>query len=119
AEEIEIGNGRSLKGKIVIPYIKNLSRFEKLLEWFARRKKDTAVIKFLLHYDLTKDILKSKKETQALIQQLKKEFADLSEEVLEDEEHQSYRVQLQRNGFTLNIDNEFLKSPDFRELKSL
>jgi DNA gyrase subunit B len=119
AEEIEIGNGTPLKGKTIIPYIKNLSKFEKLLEWFARRKKDTAVIRALLHLDLTKDMLKSKKETHALAKQLKKEFTDLSEEVLEDEEHQSYRVKLQRNGFTLNIDNEFLKSPDFRELKSL
>jgi DNA gyrase subunit B len=119
AEDIEISNGKPLKGKTIIPYIKNLSKFEKLLEWFARRKQDTAVIKALLHHDLTKDLLKSKKDTHLLIKQLKKEFADISEEVLEDEEHQSYRIKLQRNGFTLKIDNEFLKSPDFRELKNL
>jgi DNA gyrase subunit B len=119
AEEIEISNGKPLKGKTILPYIKNLSKFEKLLEWFTRRKQDTAVIKALLHHDLTKDLLKSKKDTNLLIKQLKKEFTNLSEEVLEDEEHQSYRIKLQRNGFTLKIDNEFLKSPDFRELKSL
>ncbi|TNF56082.1 DNA topoisomerase (ATP-hydrolyzing) subunit B [bacterium] len=119
ADEIEINNGRPLKGKTIIPYIKNLSKFEKLLEWFTRRKQDTAVIKALLHYDLTKDLLKSKKDTNLLIKHLRKEFTNLSEEVLEDEEHQSYRIKLQRNGFTLKIDNEFLKSPDFRQLKSL
>jgi DNA gyrase subunit B len=119
AEEIEISNGKPLKGSVIIPYIKNLSKFEKLLEWFSRRKKDVAVIKALLHYDLTKDLLKNRKETNALIKHLKQEFPDISEEILEDEEHQSYRVELSRNGLTLKIDNEFLKSPDFRELKNL
>ncbi|MDH3259214.1 MAG: DNA topoisomerase (ATP-hydrolyzing) subunit B, partial [Deltaproteobacteria bacterium] len=50
ADEIEIHNGKLLTGREIIPYIKNLSKFEKLLEWFARRKNDTAVIKALLHY---------------------------------------------------------------------
>jgi DNA gyrase subunit B len=119
AEEIEISNGRPLKGKEIVPYIKKLSNFEKLLEWFARRKNDTSVIKALLHYDLTKDLIKNRKETNALIKKLKGEFPDLSEEILVDEEHQSFRVELERNGLTLKIDSEFLKSPDFRELKNL
>jgi DNA gyrase subunit B len=119
AEEIEISNGTPLKGKTIIPYIKNLSKFEKLLEWFSRRKKDTAVIKALLHYDITKDLLKNKKETNTLIKHLKKEFIEISEEILEDEEHQSFRIDLQRNGMALTIDDEFLKSPDFRQLKDL
>jgi DNA gyrase subunit B len=119
AEEIEISNGKPLKGKDIVPYIKKLSNFEKLLEWFAKRKKDAAVIKSLLHYDLTKDLIKDKKETNTLIKQLKKEFPDLSEDIMEDEEHQSYRIELERSGFKLKIDSEFLKSPDFRELKNL
>jgi DNA gyrase subunit B len=119
ADEIEIMNGKPLSGKEIIPYIKNLSRFEKLLEWFAKRKKDTAVIKSLLHIDLQKDLLKNKKETDTLIKKLKKEFPDLTEEILEDEEHQSYRIELRRDNAYLTIDDNFLKSPDYRELKNL
>ena len=119
ADEIEIHNGKLLAGKDIIPYIKNLSRFEKLLEWFSRRKKDAAIIKALLHYDLSKDVLKNKDDVQALIKRLKGEFPEVSEEIKEDEEHQSLRIELKREGLRLTIDDEFLTSPDFRELSSL
>ena len=117
--DIEIQNGKRLSGKNIIPYIKNLSKFEKLLEWFMTRKNDTAVIKALLHYDLNKDFLKNKKECTSLIKKLKKEFPDISEEIKEDEEHQAFRILLERDGLKLTIDDEFLASPEFRELKNL
>ncbi len=119
ADEIEIHNDNVLAGKTIIPYIKNLAKFEKLLDWFAKRKNDTAVIKALLHYNLDKDVLKNEKDIHALIRKLKHEFPDLSEELKEDEEHQSYRVELKREGLKLTIDDNFLTSPDFRALKNL
>jgi DNA gyrase subunit B len=119
ADEIEIHNGKLLAGKEIIPYIKNLSKFEKLLEWFSKRKNDTKVIKALLHYDLNKDLLKNKKDVKDLLKRLKGEFPDLSEEIKEDEEHQSYRIEVKRDGRKLVIDGEFLTSPDFRELKNI
>jgi DNA gyrase subunit B len=120
AEEIEIHNGSILMGKSIIPYIKNLSKFEKLLDWFSKRKNDTAVIKSLLHYDeLNKDLLKNKKDIHAMLKNLKKEFPNLSEELQEDEEHQSFRIELKRDGNRLIIDDEFLTSPDFRELQKV
>ncbi|HDH12126.1 MAG TPA: DNA topoisomerase (ATP-hydrolyzing) subunit B [Nitrospirae bacterium] len=118
-DEMEIRNGSVLAGKAIIPYIKNLSKFERLLEWFNKRKKDTAVIKTLLHYDLSKDLLKNKEDVNALVKKLKEAFPDLSEELREDEEHQSYRIELKRDGLKLTVDDEFLTSPDFRELKNL
>lgn len=119
ADEIEIHNGNVLAGKAIIPYIKNLAKFEKLLNWFAKRKNDAAVIKALLHYNLDKNVLKNEKDIHALIRKLKQEFPDLSEELKEDEEHQSYRVELRREGLKLTIDDNFLTSPDFRALKNL
>jgi DNA gyrase subunit B len=116
ADEIEIHNGTFLSGKAIIPYIKNLSKFEKILDWFARRKNDPAIIKALLHHDLKKDFLKNRKEVESLIKKLRKEFPDLSEEIQEDEEHQSFRIKLKRDSATLTIDDDFLSSPDFREL---
>jgi DNA gyrase subunit B len=119
SDEIEIHNGKVLAGKEIIPYIKALSKFEKLLEWFARRKRDTSVIKTLLHYELNKDLLKDKNEVKALVKKLKAEFPGLSDKIKEDEEHQSYRIELQRDGLKLTIDDEFLTSPDLRELRNI
>jgi len=118
-DDIKIRNGKSLTGKEIIPYIKNLSKFEKLLEWFDIRKSDTPVIKALLHYDLNKDLLKNKKEITALIKNLKKNYPDISDEIKKNEEHESYRIELSREGMQLSIDDEFLASPEFRELKNL
>jgi DNA gyrase subunit B len=118
-DDIEILNGKPLKGEDIIPYIQNLSKFEKLLEWFATRKSDTAAIKAILHYDLNKDLLKDRKECTALIKKLKKEFPDISEEIKKDEEHEAFRIGLKRDGLKLTIDDEFLASPEFRELKNL
>lgn len=120
SDEIEIyPDGKSLIGKALIPYIKNLSKFEKLIEWFAKRKRDTGVIRILLDSDLSKDVLKNEKNIRALIAKLKSNFPDLSEDIKEDEEHQAFRVELKRQGLKLTIDDEFLASPDFRELQKL
>ena len=118
-DDIVIGNGKKLTGKDIIPHIKNLSKFEKLLEWFSIRKNDTALIKSLLHVNLDKAMLKDKKETDALVKKLKQEFPDLSDETKKDEEHQSFRIKLKRDGLELTIDEEFLGSPEFRELTNL
>ncbi|MBL7032279.1 MAG: DNA topoisomerase (ATP-hydrolyzing) subunit B [Nitrospira sp.] len=119
SDEIEIHNGKVLAGKEIIPYIKNLSKFEKLFDWLARRKTDTKALKVLLHYDLNRDLLKNKKEVQDLVKKLQKELAGMTAEVMEDEEHESFRIELERDGLKLTIDNEFLTSPDFRELTNL
>jgi DNA gyrase subunit B len=118
-DDIVIRNGKKLSGKDIIPHIKNLSKFEKLLEWFSVRKKDTALIKSLLHFDLDKEILKDKKETSALVKKLKKEFSGLTDEIKKDDEHQAFRIKLKRDGLELTIDDEFFGSPEFRELKNL
>lgn len=118
-DEITIQNGKQLAGKAIIPYIKNLSKFERLLEWFSKRKNDTTVIKALLHYDLNSSLLKIETEVNELIKRLRKEFPDLTEEIKFDEEHQSHRIELKRAGLYLTIDENFFASPDFKELKKL
>ena len=120
ADEIEIhNNGNVIPGKDIIPYIKNLSKFERLIDWFAKRKNDTALVKALLHIDLSRDMLKNKKDVMSLIKKLKSEFPDVSEEIREDEEHQSFRIELQRDELKLTIDDQFLASPDFRNLQKI
>ncbi len=118
--DFEIVNGKSLKGKDILPYIKNLSKFERLLQWFTIRKNDTAAIKALLHYEkLNRDLLKDKKECEALIKDMKKTFPDISGKIKRDEEHGSQRVVFERDGLKLRIDDEFMASPEFRELRNI
>jgi len=120
AEDIEIRvNGGSLTGKDIIPYIKKLSKVSKLIEWFARRKIDTDAIKLLIALDVQKEALKDEKQVKALIANLKKKLPLISEKIEPDEEHKAFRIKFSRDGLKLTVDNEFLSSPDFRELRSL
>lgn len=119
-DEIELHlNGRLLTGKALIPFIKKLSKFEKLITWFSQRKKDTEVLRFLLGLELSKSTLKDRDEVYALIEKLKTRFPDLNERIEEDEEHQAFKVELERQTLRLTIDDEFLASPDVRELQGI
>jgi len=118
-DDIEIVNGKSIKGKAILPHIKNLSKFEKLLQWFSIRKKDTEVLKSLLHSQLSRELLKDKTLVKDLVKQLKKEFPDLTDVIKKNEEHEAYRIELERDGLELAIDVEFMSSPEYRELKNL
>ena len=120
ADEIEIQiNGESLTGKPFMPYLKKLAKFEKLIEWYDRRKKDTAVMKLLMEHDINRDLLKDEKKIHVLINKIRTQFPDMSEKIEFDEEHQAFRVELIRDTIKLIIDDAFLMSPDFRELQLL
>jgi DNA gyrase subunit B len=119
SDDIEIRNGEKLSGRAIIPYIKNLSKFEKLLEWFDKRKQDTVIIKALLHYDLDREFLKDRKQVEAVVKKLKKEFPNLQHTMVEDEEHQALAVSFKRGMAGVLIDYEFMSSPDFRELQKV
>jgi len=120
ADEVELKiDGVSLTGRALLPYIKRLSKFAKLLDWYSKRKNDTQLLKAILEMDIKKEILKNEKDIHDLINRLKPEFAGLSEKVEFDEEHEAFRIEFDRDGLTLRIDDEFISSPDFKELKGL
>ncbi|MBI5027220.1 MAG: DNA topoisomerase (ATP-hydrolyzing) subunit B [Nitrospirae bacterium] len=120
SDEVELQvDSRTVTGKALIPYIRRLSNFEKLLEWFHRRRKDADVLKTLLGLGLNRTVLKDRDKAYSMIEALKNKFPDIHETVEEDEEHRALTVELKRHGLKLNINDEFLTSPDFRELQGL
>jgi DNA gyrase subunit B len=120
SEEIELQmDGTTLKGKAIIPYIKKLSRFAKLLEWYSKRKNDTHLLKAILEMELKKDVLKNEKEVHRFIKRLKARFTELHEKVEFDEEHEAFSIEFERDGLRLRIDDGLLSSPDFKELQGL
>jgi len=120
SEEIELQmDGTILKGKAIIPYIKKLSRFAKLLEWYSKRKSDTQLLKAILEIGFKKEVLKDEREVHTFIKKLKARFTELSEKVEFDEEHEAFSIEFERNGLRLRIDDGLLSSPDFKELQVL
>ena len=110
--------GQTVKGKALIPHLKRLSKFERLMEWFSRRRKDADVLKIILNAGINKELLKDQKALEKLIEAIEKALPDISiGEINPDEEHQAYSVEIKRQNKKVLIDMNFLMSPEFKELE--
>ncbi len=121
AEEVALRiKGEMLKGKAVIPYLKRMSEYVNLMNWFVLRRKDTEILEFLMDKDITGDLLKDKIALESLCNEIKERFQNVKiSEITFDEEHASYGVEIRRLGRRVRLNAEFLNSPDFKELNNL
>ncbi len=121
AEDIALTiKGQSVKGKALIPFLKRLLNFERLLEWFERRRKDPAVLRILLAEGTSKALLKEKQGVTGLLEKIKSLLPDaLMGEIYEDEEHEGYGVEIKRHNYKVTFDTNLLLSPEFRELETI
>ena len=121
SEDLEIPiKGQSVKGKALILHLKRLYRFQRLVEWLERRRKDPELLQFLLSSGINKNTLKDRMKFEELLRLIKeKEKGIHIGEIQLDEEHQTYGVEIRRGNYKLNLDTNFLTSPEFRELENL
>jgi len=121
AEDISIPiKGQEVKGKALIPFLKRLLNYEKLLEWFERRRKDPKVLRVLLGEGINKELLKDKDKLASLLERLKAAVPGLTIGNLNvDEEHGAFGVEIRKQNYKIVLDMNLLVSPEFRELESL
>lgn len=121
SEEIALFiRGNEVKGKAVIPYLKKAIGFEKLLEWFSRRRKDPLILRLLLREGINKAVMKDRDALMGLIDKIRNEVSDLKlGELFEDEEHEGFGIELRRQNYKLRIDTGLIISPEYRELETL
>lgn len=121
SEEIALFvKGNEVKGKAVIPHLKKIIGFEKLLDWFSRRRKDPVILRLLLRQGVNKGVMKDKDALMNLIEKIKTEIPDVKiGEIYDDEEHEGFGVELRRQNYKLRIDTGLLLSPEYRELEAL
>ncbi len=121
SEEIELTlKGQSVKGKALIPYLKKLYKFERLLEWFERRRKDPDLLLFMLSLGINKDFLKDENRIREFVSKVQATYPSImAGEIQFDEEHQTYGVELRKNNYKMILSTSFITSPEFRELEVL
>jgi DNA gyrase subunit B len=121
SEDLEIPiKGQPVKGKALIPHLKRLYRFQRLMEWFERRRRNPEVLQFILSSGVNKDTLKDRQKFEEILETMKEKVKGiLVGEIQLDEEHQTYGVEIRRHNYKLNLDTNFLTSPEFRELANL
>jgi DNA gyrase subunit B len=120
SDDLEIYiKGQAIKGKVLIPYLKRLYRFERLMEWFERRRIDPKLLLFILSLNINKDTLKDRVKVEEILRMIEEKDQRISVgEIQLDEEHQTYGVEIKRHYYKLNLDTNFLASPEFRELSN-
>jgi len=121
ADDIEIQRkGQAVKGKALMPYLKKLYRYERLISWFERRRKDPDLLVFLLSLNVNKETLKDRKRLEEIMGKIRERNQSVNiGEVQFDEEHQTYSVEVRRHNYKVILDTNFLTSPEFRELVNL
>jgi DNA gyrase subunit B len=106
------------KGKALIPFLKRLSRYEKLIDWHKKRRRDTELLRYLLKIDDIETKFKDLGVFNQLVSDIVENSAGLSAgEVIFNEEYQSYSVEFKREGKKLGLSLDFVKSPEYNELK--
>ena len=120
ADEIELPiKEQTVKGKALIPHLKRLYRFERLTEWFERRRRDPELLRFILSAGVNKEILKNRAQLEEVLKKMRKKYNEMHiGEIQLDEEHQTYGVEIRRRNYKLNLDTNFISSPEFRELEN-
>lgn len=121
ADELEVSvKGQFIRNKSLIPYLKKLYRFERLMEWFDRRRRDPHLLHIILSSGVNKETLKDRAKVEEFLQTLKDKDAVVNiGEIQLDEEHQTYGVEIRRRNYKLNLDTSFVTSPEFREIENL
>ncbi|MEW6162490.1 MAG: DNA topoisomerase (ATP-hydrolyzing) subunit B [Nitrospirota bacterium] len=121
SEELEIPiRGQGMKGKALIPHLKRLSKFEKLIEWFEKRRKDPELLQFIISSGINRDALKDKAKVEEILRMIREKDQSVTiGDIQLDEEHQTYGVEIRRRNYKLNLDINFLTSPEFKELVNL
>ncbi len=118
SDDLEISiKGQAVKGKALIPHLKRLYKFERLIGWFERRRKDPKLLLFLLSSEINKDTLKDRVKVEEILRMIKEKDQSVNiGEIQLDEEHQTYGVEIRRHNYRLNLDTNFITSPEFRDL---
>ena len=121
SEEISMEiSGKTVSGKSLIPHLRKLERFVRVLEWFVLRRNDPELLKFVLENGVDAALLKDAAGLGAFLDALRAKFPESrAGEIVRDEEHESNNVEVRRHHQRIKLSQEFLDSPDFRELKRL
>ena len=120
SDDLELSiKGQPVKNKALITHLKRLYRFERLKEWFERRRKDPDLLIHILSAGIDKETMKDEQRFKDFLNRVREEDPTMQiGEIRLDEEHQTYGVEIRRKTYKLNLDTNFLTSPEFRELEN-
>ena len=111
---------QELGGKSLIPVLKNISAYQRVMDWFQKRRTAPEIIEALLRWNIDKETLKSRDSMAQLLDKIKQLFPDAKpKEILFDEEHEAHSVEIRKHNEKVNISFELLSKPEYKEAAKL
>lgn len=117
AEDLTVlADAKELGGKSLIPVLKKISAYQKVMDWFERRRKAPDIIEALLQLNIGKETLKLQESTAQLVQKIAGLFPDAKAGAIAlDEEHGAHSVEIKSHNRKVNISVELISSPEYKE----
>ncbi len=121
AEEIELQvRGKTVKGKALLPLLRRLSEFERLLQWFSRRRWDPGLLRVMLRSGIGKETLRDEKKLGDFLAGAARELPDMIIGAIKaDEEHESFQASVQRNSYRMELGVSLIEMPEYKDLLKL
>ncbi len=121
AEEIQVETPSGMIGnKRIIPHLRKIATYGRLLDWFDRKRMDPAVITALLEWGIDAASFKSKESVEDLVNRLKDRIPDIQfSETSLDEEDEAYAAEARRHNYKFTLAVPLIMSPEFKETASL
>ncbi|MBZ0155358.1 MAG: DNA topoisomerase (ATP-hydrolyzing) subunit B [Alphaproteobacteria bacterium] len=107
-------------GKKLVPFLRKIATFEKLIGWFEKKRNDPEVIALLLKKGVEKETFKDKDAVADLLGKLKEALPSLKHgEIRVDEEHEAFAVDVRRQNYKLTLSIPLFLYPEFKEVAGL
>jgi DNA gyrase subunit B len=121
AEDIQVSTPSGLiGGKKLIPHLKKVSAYEKIMEWFDRKRKDPQIISLLLESGVEKSNFKSAEAVTLLLEKIKGKIPNIKHgEISFDEEQEAHAVEIRKQNYKMSLSVSFIQSPEFKEIAQM
>lgn len=118
AEDIQVSTPLGvIGGNKLIPYLKKISLYERIMEWFDKKRKDPEIISLLLESGVEKSNFKSAEVITSLLEKIKGKIPNIKHgEISFDEEQEAYAVDIRRHNYKMSLSVSFITSPEFKEI---
>ncbi len=118
AEDIKvITPGGQIGGKRLVPHLKRISSYEKIIAWFERKRNDAEVLALLLKWGVEKNDFKSKDAITSLLGKIMEKVPGTrAGEITFDEEQESYQAEIKRQNYKMTLSIPLITTPEFKEL---
>jgi DNA gyrase subunit B len=118
AEDIQVSTPSGLiGGKKLIPHLKKISSYERIMEWFDKKRKDPEIISLLLELGVEKSNFKSAEAVTSLLEKIKGKIPNIKHgEISFDEEQEAHAVEIRKQNYKMILSVSFIQSPEFKEI---